>query len=163
MIQVDDVLFLFVPTGLSIILACTLFVLNFAVEFSYRIQAQTLLKDINRSPVNINNLKSTLSGRKEMSYMTAKVLGTRDLDFKANDGNKIRGRQVFVAYKQDGVDGDMVDKVFINHDSPLASVSFKYGCEYDFVYEVHGFRGKPQLVDIKKDGKSLVPSAVGAF
>lgn len=95
--------------------------------------------------------------------MTAKVLGTRDLDFKANDGNEIRGRQVFVCYKQDGVDGDMVDKVFIKHDSLLASVPFKYGCEYDFVYEVHGFRGKPQLVDIKKDGKSLVPSAVGAF
>lgn len=95
--------------------------------------------------------------------MIAKVLGTRDLDFKANDGNEIRGRQVFVAYKQDGVDGDMVDKVFIKHDSPLAFVPFKYGQEYDFVYEVHGFRGKPQLVDIKKDGKSLVTSVMGNF
>lgn len=149
-------------TGLSIILACTLFSINFLIELSYRSEAQKLLKDINRSPVDINNLKSALSGRKVI-LMTAKVLGTRDLDFKANDGNEIRGRQVFVAYKQDGVDGDMVDKVFIRHDSPLASVSFKYGCEYDFVYEVHGFRGKPQLVDIKKDGKSLVPSVMGNF
>ena len=163
MIQIDDILFFFVLDGLSVILACTLFSINFSVELSYRFEAQKLLKDINRSPVDINNLKSTLSGRKEMIFMIAKVLGTRDLDFKANDGNEIRGRQVFVCYKQDGVNGDMVDKVFIKHDSPLASVSFKYGCEYDFVYEVYGFRGKPQLVDIKKDGKSLVPSAVGAF
>ena len=95
--------------------------------------------------------------------MTAKVLGTRDLDFKANDGKEIRGRQVFVAYKQNGVDGDMVDKIFIKHDSPLAYVSFNYGVEYDFIYEVYGFRGKPQLVDIKKDGKSLVPSGTGKF
>lgn len=163
MLQIDDVLFLFVLVGLSIILACTLFSINFLIELSYRSEAQKLLKDINRSPVDINNLKSAICGRKEIIFMTAKVLGTRDLDFKANDGNEIRGRQVFVTYKQDGVDGDMVDKVFIRHDSPLASVSFKYGCEYDFIYEVYGFRGKPQLVDIKKDGKSLVPSVMSNF
>lgn len=95
--------------------------------------------------------------------MTAKVLGIRDLDFKTNDGNVIRGRQVFVCYKRDHVDGEFVDKVFIQHDSPLASVPFKYGQEYDFVYEVQGFRGKPVLVDIKKDGKSLVTSVMGNF
>lgn len=162
MIQVDDALFFYLLTGLSIILACTLFSINFLAELSYRFEAQKLLKDINRSPVDINNLKSVLSGRKVI-FMTAKVLGTRDLDFKANDGKEIRGRQVFVAYKQDGVDGDMVDKVFIKHDSPLAYVSFKYGVDYDFIYEVYGFRGKPQLVDIKKDGKSLVPSGTGNF
>ena len=81
--------------------------------------------------------------------MLAKVLGTRDLDFKATDGNEIKG--------------EMVDKVFVKHDSPLASVSYKFGSEYDFVYEIHGFRSKPQLVDIKKDGKSLVSSVGGIF
>lgn len=163
MIQVDDVFFFFVLTGLSIILACTLFSINFLVELSYRSEAQKLLKDVNRSPVDINYLKSAIRGRKEMIFMTAKVLGTRDLDFKANDGKAIRGRQVFVCYKSDHVDGEFVDKVFIQHDSPLASVPFKYGQEYDFVYEVQGFRGKPVLVDIKKDGKSLVPSVMGNF
>lgn len=95
--------------------------------------------------------------------MLAKVLGTRDLDFKATDGNEIKGKQVFVSYHQDSVNGDMVDKVFINHDSPLSNVSFKFGSEYDFVYEIHGFRSKPQLIDIKKDGKSLVSSVSGIF
>lgn len=57
----------------------------------------------------------------------------------------------------------MVDKVFIKYDSPLSTVSFKFGSEYDFVYEIHGFRTKPQLVDIKKDGKSLVSSVGGIF
>lgn len=95
--------------------------------------------------------------------MTAKVLGTRDLDFKATDGNEIKGRQVFVAYHQDGVNGEMVDKVFIKYGSPLSSVSFKFGNEYDFVYEIQGFRSKPQLIDIKEDGKSLVSSVGGIF
>lgn len=90
--------------------------------------------------------------------MLAKVLGTRDLDFKTNDGNEIKGKQIFVSYHQDNVNGEIVDKVFVNHDSPLSNVSFKFGSEYDFVYEIHGFRAKPQLVDIKKDGKSLVSS-----
>lgn len=134
-----------------LLILCTIYVI-----------VNTQIKDINRSPVDINNLKSALSGRKVI-FMTAKVLGTRDLDFKANDGNAIRGRQVFVCYKRDHVDGEFVDKVFIQHDSPLASVSFKYGQEYDFVYEVQGFRGKPVLVDIRQDGKSLVPSVMGNF
>lgn len=95
--------------------------------------------------------------------MLAKVLGTRDLDFKTNDGNEIKGKQIFVSYRQDGVNGELVDKVFVKHDSPLASVSYKFGSEYDFVYEIHGFRSKPQLVDIKKDGKSLVSSVGGIF
>lgn len=95
--------------------------------------------------------------------MIAKVLGTRDLDFKASDGKEIKGKQIFVSYRQDKVDGELVDKIFINHDSPLLNVSYKFGSEYDFVYEIHGFRSKPQLVDIKKDGKSLVSSVGGIF
>lgn len=95
--------------------------------------------------------------------MLAKVLGTRDLDFKATDGKEIKGKQIFVSYPQDNVNGEIVDKVFVKHDSPLSNVSFKFGSEYDFVYEIHGFRAKPQLVDIKKDGKSLVSSVGGIF
>ena len=95
--------------------------------------------------------------------MLAKVLGTRDLDFEAADGKEIKGKQIFVFFHQDNVNGEMVDKVFIKYDSPLASVSYKFGSEYDFVYEIHGFRAKPQLVDIKKDGKSLVSSVGGIF
>lgn len=38
--------------------------------------------------------------------MLAKVLGTRDLDFKATDGNEIKGKQVFVSYHQDGINGE---------------------------------------------------------
>lgn len=93
--------------------------------------------------------------------MLAKVLGTRDLDFKTTDGKEIKGKQVCVSYHLDGVNGEMVDKVFIKYDSPLASVSYKFGSEYDFVYEIQGFRSKPQLIDIKKDGKSLVSSVGG--
>lgn len=95
--------------------------------------------------------------------MIAKVIGTRDLDFNTADGKEIKGRQIFVTYHQDGVNGELVDKVFVSHESPLSDVSFKFGSEYDFVYEIHGFRNKPQLVDIKKDGKSLVSSVGGIF
>lgn len=96
-------------------------------------------------------------------FMLAKVIGTRDLDFKASDGKEIKGKQIFVSYHQDGVSGEMVDKIFVNHESPLVDVSYKFGDEYDFVYEIHGFRSKPQLIDIKKDGKSLVSPLSKAF
>ena len=48
--------------------------------------------------------------------MLAKVLGTRDLDFEATDGKEIKGKQIFVSYHQDNVNGEIVDKVFVKHD-----------------------------------------------
>lgn len=95
--------------------------------------------------------------------MLAKVIGTRDLDFKASDGKEICGKQIFVTYQLDGVCGEMVDKIFVNHDSPLVDVSYKFGDLYDFVYQINGFRSKPRLIDIKKDGKSVVSPLSKAF
>ena len=44
--------------------------------------------------------------------MLVKVLGTRDLDFKATNGNEIKGKQILLSFYQDGVSGEMDDKLF---------------------------------------------------
>ncbi len=78
--------------------------------------------------------------------MVATVFGTRKLDFKTNDGNEINGTQIFVAYKQDGVDGHMTNKVFVPNNSPVRLPVFKFGQEYDFRYD--GFGRNQRLVSI---------------
>ena len=45
--------------------------------------------------------------------MISKVLGTRDLDFKATNGNEIKGKQILLSFYQDGVSGEMNDKLFV--------------------------------------------------
>ncbi len=94
--------------------------------------------------------------------MLAKVLGKRPLDFKSDDGKQICGTQIFVAYKDTNpktqVEGELVDKVFVPHDSNVTIPLFKFGEEYDFVYDLVGFGSKARSVlkeILSKDGKKL--------
>lgn len=77
----------------------------------------------------------------------AKVIGTRDADFKI-EGNRIRGLSVYIVRKADGVVGEMSDKIFINSTSQVKVPVFKIGHEYDFIYD--GFGKAQKLVDIKE-------------
>lgn len=78
----------------------------------------------------------------------AKVVGTRNLDFKDSNGNRICGLNVYVTRKEDGVIGEVSDKIFIRNDSQFKVPFFEFGREYDFVYD--GFGRRQTLVDIKK-------------
>ena len=92
--------------------------------------------------------------------MLAKVLGVRPLDFKSNDGNEIKGTQIFVSYKDTNpkskVQGEICDKIFVSDMSNVQVPLFDFGKEYDFVYETNGFgsHARATLKEIlTKDGK----------
>lgn len=92
--------------------------------------------------------------------MIARVLGTREIDFKAKDGKQVSGTQIFVAYKDTNsrstAQGEVTEKIFISHDSDVRVPVFEFGKEYDFQYESTGFgsHARPFLSCIlTKDGK----------
>lgn len=72
--------------------------------------------------------------------MNVKVLGTRVLNFKTNDGETVNGTQIFVCYQYQGVEGYLTDKIFVPANSLVKLPVFKYGEEYKFVYSGIGRR-----------------------
>jgi hypothetical protein len=68
--------------------------------------------------------------------MKMRLLGARDLDFKANDGSQVRGMQLFVAYATDGVVGEMTDKLFVRDGVDLPQ--FKVGDSIDVAFNNRG-------------------------
>lgn len=72
--------------------------------------------------------------------MNVKVLGTRVLNFKTDKGEQVSGTQIFVCYPYNGVEGYLVDKVFVPSNSPVKLPTFKFGEEYKFVYSGIGRR-----------------------
>lgn len=91
--------------------------------------------------------------------MKARVLGTRKLDFTAQDGSVICGTQIFVAYEDSqhsNVAGEITEKIFVSADSDVVIPQFVFGDEYDFVYQTVGFGSKARSVlkeILDKDGK----------
>ncbi len=45
--------------------------------------------------------------------MQVKLLGYRELDFKDETGTPIKGTQIFISHKEDGVSGEMAEKKFL--------------------------------------------------
>lgn len=45
--------------------------------------------------------------------MQVKLLGVRVLDFKDETGTPIKGTQIFISHKEDGVLGEMAEKKFL--------------------------------------------------
>lgn len=101
--------------------------------------------------------------------MKAKVLGTRKLDFKSQDGNSVCGTQIFIAYKdpdpKSTAEGEMTEKIFVSQNADVAIPRFNFGEEYDFVYESTGFGSKARSVLKKildKNGKECKPDPFAA-
>lgn len=90
--------------------------------------------------------------------MIVTVIGTRKLDFKSQDGKEIKGTKVFVEYDgtDDNTEGKIADSVFISTSSDIIVPAFKFGEQYDFVYEAAGLGGRSRLTKIlTKDGKEV--------
>lgn len=68
--------------------------------------------------------------------MKMRLLGARELDFKANDGSQIKGMQLFVAYQAENVVGEMADKLFIRDGLELPQ--FKVGETIDVAFNNRG-------------------------
>ena len=74
--------------------------------------------------------------------MISKVVGIKNLDFVTKEGNTIKGKKIQLVRKptvrESDVEGQVVDTVFINHTMQIDLPVFKFGNEYDFIYETDG-------------------------
>lgn len=79
--------------------------------------------------------------------MKAKVLGIRrNIDFTTQDNKHIVGNKLFVSYKEEGIEGECCNGIFISSDINVNHV--KIGCDYEFCYDFT-FGKKPKLTAIK--------------
>lgn len=96
--------------------------------------------------------------------MLVTVIGVRKVDFKAQDGNEIKGTKVFIEYPDSddkNLQGKIADSVFITEKSGIAVPVFKFGEQYDFVYETSGIgaKAKAKLTKILTANGKAVNSA----
>ena len=75
--------------------------------------------------------------------MKVKLQGIRDLDFKSADGAPIKGVQFFVSFPENGVLGEMVDKLFLHDD--FAIPDCKPGDILDISFNR---KGKPESIKL---------------
>lgn len=69
--------------------------------------------------------------------MKVTVIGSRELDFTANNGNHIDGIQVFVSYPSPDFEGVQVDKIFL-HPQMVPVGGVRIGGEYQAEYNARG-------------------------
>ena len=81
------------------------------------------------------------TGGKEVEKMQVLLMGLRTLDFESN-GDQIKGMQLFVAYPEDGVEGQMTDKIFLRDGFELPD-GLKPGMNLDVTFNR---RGRPEKV-----------------
>ena len=75
--------------------------------------------------------------------MKMRLLGARNLDFKANDNSQVRGVQLFVAYASEGVVGEISDKLFLKEGFALPS------CKPGDMLEItFNRKGKPETITL---------------
>lgn len=75
--------------------------------------------------------------------MQVLLMGLRALDFASNDG-QVKGMQLFVAYPEDGVEGQMTDKLFLKDGFELPD-GLKPGATLEVSFN---HRGKPEKVTV---------------
>lgn len=69
--------------------------------------------------------------------------GYRQIDFKSDDG-PVRGIHLFVTFQEDGVTGEMVDKLFLREGFPVPK-GLTVGGQIDVAFNR---RGKPERITI---------------
>lgn len=55
--------------------------------------------------------------------MNHRLLGFRELDFKSDRGEAIKGTQLFVGFDENGVTGQAVDKLFVRDGLDLPELT----------------------------------------
>ena len=74
--------------------------------------------------------------------MKVNLLGYRTLDF-ISEGQQIKGTQLFVCYKESGVEGEITDKLFVPEDMPYPPLTPGQPLEITF-----NRRGKIERIDL---------------
>ena len=86
--------------------------------------------------------------------MRVTLQGFRALDFKSDNGDQVKGTQLFVSFPNDEVTGNMTEKLFIRPETQLPE-KLKAGDVLDVTFNM---RGKVEAVTlVKSDGKSPLP------
>ncbi len=69
--------------------------------------------------------------------MKVVVFGTKKLDFLSNDGNQVKGLQVYVGFESNGVNGMQTDKIFLS-ETRFGDVEIVVGADYNISYNRYG-------------------------
>jgi len=75
--------------------------------------------------------------------MKQKIIGFRKLDFKSGDGSQVKGTQLFTSFPEEGVIGEMTEKIFLHDD--FAVPDCKPGDVLDITYDR---KGKPVTITL---------------
>lgn len=75
--------------------------------------------------------------RKEDKTVIHVVLGKRPVSFKSDDGKDITGTTLYLGYEEEGVEGMVVDKVFIS-TAKMPKNDIVVGAEVDVVFNRRG-------------------------
>lgn len=82
--------------------------------------------------------------------MQMTLLGQKALDFESN-GERIKGLQAFVSYKEEGVEGYRTDKLFFKEGFELPD-DLKPGVTLEVAFN---HRGKPEKVTVAQTAQRL--------
>jgi len=63
--------------------------------------------------------------------------GFRELDFKADNGERVNGTQLFVSFDDESVTGKMTDKIFVRPEIQLPA-NLKQGDVLNFQFNMKG-------------------------
>lgn len=75
--------------------------------------------------------------------MKVKLLGARELDFSSNDGSPVKGIQLFISFPEEGVVGEMTEKLFVRNGFALPAC--KPGDMLDISFNR---KGKPESISL---------------
>ncbi|MCL2562653.1 MAG: hypothetical protein FWE08_01275 [Oscillospiraceae bacterium] len=86
--------------------------------------------------------------------MQVTLQGYRQLDFKSDNGEQVKGTQLFVSFEDDTVTGKMTDKLFVRSEVRLPE-NLKQG---DVLNLQFNMKGKVQSIRQEQDKSSSMPS-----
>lgn len=82
--------------------------------------------------------------------MVGTLIGFKKVDFKDDKGNPISGTRIYIEYEDSLISGKGCDSKYFPSDTDVKlPVKFELNHKYEFVFEQHGFSGKPVLVAVK--------------
>lgn len=73
--------------------------------------------------------------------MQVKLIGIKKLDFVA-DGRNVKGQQLFISFLEENTIGEMTDRLFINDDISLPSLT-----PGDALEVFYNRKGKPERIE----------------
>ncbi len=74
--------------------------------------------------------------------MQVKLLGVMPVDFKSNNGEQISGTNIFVAFKDEAVEGLRTEKIFLKENISLPD-NIKLNDNLDIAFN---YKGKVEMI-----------------